>query len=63
MSAHVSGIARTADPFSDDILNSNESNKTYLSDSSSDFLIVDFKDGSLFCEIYKYRSLKYGLHK
>ena len=57
------GIARTVEPFSNDILNSNESNKTYLSASASNFLIADFKDGSLFCDRYKYRSLKYGLHK
>ena len=60
---HVSGIAKTVDSFSDDILNSNESNKTYLSTSASNFLIADFKDGILFCDRYKYRSLKYGLHK
>ena len=59
---HVSSIARTVDSFYDDILNSNESNKTYLSASASNFLIADFNDGILFCDRYKYRSLKYGLH-
>ena len=29
----------------------------------SNFLIADFKGGSLFCDRYKYRSLNYGLHK
>ena len=53
---HVSGIARTADSCSDDILNSNESNKSYLSASASNFLIADFKHGSLFCDRYKCRS-------
>ena len=42
---------------------SNESNKTYLSASVSNFLIADFKDGSLFCDKQKYRSLKYGLNR
>ena len=63
LSAHISGIARTAVSFSNDILNSNESNKTYLSASVSKFLMADFKDGSLFYDKYKYRSLKYGLHR
>ena len=63
LSVHVSGIARTVVSFSDDILNNNESNKTYFSASASNFLIADFKVGSLFCDTYKYKSLKYGLHK
>ena len=42
----------------DDILNNNKSNKTYFSANVSDFLIADFEDGSLFCDKYKYKSLK-----
>ena len=60
---HVSGTARTAVPFSDDILNNNKSNKTYFSDNVSNFQIANFEGGSLFCDKYKYRSLKYGLHR
>ena len=63
LSAHVSGIARTVFSFSDDILNNNESNKTHFSAHVSNFLIADFEDGSLFCDRYKYKSLKYGLHR
>ena len=58
-----SDIARIAVSFSNYILNSNESNKTYLSNNASNFLMAGFKDGSLFCDRYKYKSLKYGLHK
>ena len=47
----------------DDILNNNESNKTYFSANVSNFLIADFEDGSLFCNRYRYKSLKYGLHR
>ena len=63
LSADVSGIARTAVSFSDDIQNNNESNKTYFSANVSNFLIADFEGGSLFCDRYKYKSLKYGLHR
>ena len=42
---HVSGIARTVVSFCDDILNSNESNKTYLTANVSNFLIADLKMG------------------
>ena len=52
LSAHVSGTARTAVSFSDDILNNNESNKTYFSANVSFYLIADFEDGSLFCDRY-----------
>ena len=52
LSVHVSGIPRTVDSFSDNILNNNESNKTYLSASASNFLITGFKDESLFCGRY-----------
>ena len=51
---HVSGIARTVVSFSNDILNYNESNKIYLSASASNFLIDNFKDGSLFHDRYRY---------
>ena len=60
---HVSGTANTAFYFSDDILNNNESNITYLSANASVFLIAGLEDGSLFCDKYKYKSLKYGLYK
>ena len=50
----------TAVSFSDDILNNNESNKTYFSANVSIFLIAGLEDGSLFCNKYKYKSLKYG---
>ena len=63
MSAHVSCTARTEVSFPDDILKNNESNKTYFSTNVSNFLIADFEDGSLFCDSYKYRSLKYGLQR
>ena len=63
LSVHISGIARAAVSFSDDILNNNESNKTYFSANVSNFLIADFEDGSLFCDRYRYKSLKDGLHK
>ena len=60
---HISGIARTVVSFSGDILNNSESNKTYFSDKVSNFLIADFELGSLFCDKYRYKSLKYGLYK
>ena len=63
LSAHVSGIARTVVSFSNDILNNNESNKTYFSANVSNFLIADFEGRSLFYDRYKYKSLKYGLHR
>ena len=49
-----SGIARTAVPFSGDILSNSESNKTYFSDKVSNFLIADFELGSLFCDKNRY---------
>ena len=58
---HVSGIAKTAVPFSGDILNKSKSNRTYFSDNVSNFLMADFEPGSLFCDTYRYKSLKYGL--
>ena len=60
---HVSGTARTVVSFSDDILNNNKSSKTYFSAKVSNFLIVTLEDGILFCHTYKYKSLKYGLHR
>ena len=63
LSAHVSGTAKTVVSFSHDILNNNESNITYLFASVSIFLIASLEEGSLYCDKYKYRSLKYGLHK
>ena len=63
LSVHISGIARTAVSFSGDILNNSESNRTYFSDKVSNFLIMDFELGSLICDKYRYRSLKYGLYK
>ena len=63
MSAHISGNAKTTDSFSGDILNNNESSKTYFSANVSNFLIADFEDGSLFCNRYIDKSLKYGLHR
>ena len=60
---HVSGTARTAVSFPGLILNSNESNRIYLSASVSALLIVVLEEGSLLCDKYKYRSLKYELCK
>ena len=60
---HVSGTARTVVSFSGEILNNSKSNKKYLSDKASSFLIADFELGSLFCDKYRYKSLKYGLYK
>ena len=50
LSVHISGIARTAVSFSNDILDNNKSNKTYFSANVSNFLIANFEDGSLFCD-------------
>ena len=60
---HISGIAKTAVPFSADILNKSESNRTYFSDNVSNFLMAVFELGSLFCDRYRYKSLKYELYK
>ena len=48
LSAHVSGIARTAVSFSGYILNNRESNKIYFFDSVSNFLMANFELGSYF---------------
>ena len=61
LSAHNSGTARTAVSLSEEILNNNESSTTYFSASASIFLITGLEDGNLFCDKYKYKSLKYGL--
>ena len=63
LSAHVSGTARTAVSISDDILNNNESSTTYFSAKVSNFLNATLEDESLFCDKYRYGSLKYGLHR
>ena len=60
---HVLGIARIAVSFYGDILNNSGSNKTYFSDSASNFLNADFELGSLFCDRHRYKYLKYGLYK
>ena len=60
---HVSGTARTAVSFSGLILNSSESNRIYFSASISILLIANLEEVSLFCDKYKYRSLKYELCK
>ena len=48
LSVHVSDTARTVVIISDDILNNNESNKTFFSANVSNFMNADFEDGSLF---------------
>ena len=58
---HASGTARTAVSFSELTLNNNESNRIYFSASTSTLLIAILEEGSLFCDKYKYRSLKYEL--
>ena len=60
---HVSGIARTAVSFSGYILNSRESNGIYFSDNVYNFFMAVLELGSLFCNKYWYKSLKYGLCK
>ena len=59
----VSGTARMAVSFSGAIVNSNESNRIYLSASVSTLLIAILEEGSLLCDKYKYRSLKYEICK
>ena len=60
---HASGTARTAVSFSRLTLNNNESNRIYFSASTSTLLIDTLEEGSLFCDKYKYISLKYELCK
>ena len=61
LSMHASGTARTSVPFSGLILNNNESNRMYFSASVSTLFIDALEEDSLFCDIYKYISLKYEL--
>ena len=53
LSTHVSGTARTADPFSGVILNNMESNIMYLSANVSTFLIAALEVSNLFCDKYR----------
>ena len=59
---HVSGTARTTVSFFGLIWNNNESNRIYLSANIFTLLIANL-EGSLLCDKYKYRSLKYELCK
>ena len=65
LSAHISGIANNAVSFCGIVisLNSNESNKIYLSTSASTLHIALFELDNLFCAKYRYISLKYGIFK
>ena len=54
LSTHDSETARTAASCSGIILNNSESSR---------ILIASLEDGSLFCDKYEYRSLKYELYK
>ena len=63
LSTHASGTARTSVSFSGLTLNNNESNRVYFSASASTLLIATLEEGSLFCDKYKYRTLKYELCK
>ena len=65
LSAHISGIANNTVSFSGIVisLNSNESNKIYLSTSTSTLHIELFELGNLFCAKYRYISLQCGLFK
>ena len=54
---------RTAVSFSGVILNNNESSRMHFSASISTLLIANLEEGSLFCDRYKYKSLKYELCK
>ena len=49
--------------FSGLTLNNNESSRIYFPASASTLLIAILEEGSLFCDKYKYRSLKYELCK
>ena len=60
---HDSGTARTAVSLSEVILNNSEFGRIYFSASVSILLITNLEDDSLFCDKYKYRSLKYELCK
>ena len=58
LSAHISGIARTAASFSGVILNNREPCRIYHLVIASTFLIATLEDGNLFCDKYMYMSLK-----
>ena len=58
LSVHVSGIAGTAVSFSGVILNNSESSRMYLSANVYIFLIASLEVGNLFCDKYRYMSLK-----
>ena len=58
LSMHVSGIIRTAVSFSGVLLNNRKSSSMYFSASPSIFLIAALEEGNLFCDRYKYMSLK-----
>ena len=49
---HISGTARTAVPVSGVMLNNSESNRMYLSDNVSTFLIAALEVGNLFFDKY-----------
>ena len=53
LSVHISGIARSAVSFSDEILNNSESNRMYLSANDSTFVIFALEVGNLFCAKYR----------
>ena len=63
LSMHVSGTTRTAVFFSGLTLNNKESNRIYFSSSVYTLLIAILEKGSLFCDKYQYRSLKYEICK
>ena len=42
LSMHISGIAKTAVPFSGGILSKSDSNRTHFTDNVSNFLMADF---------------------
>ena len=53
-------LLKTAVSLSEEILSNSESSKTYFSASASTFLITGLEDGNLFCDKYKYKTLKHG---
>ena len=63
LSMLASGTATAAVSFPGLILNSNESSRIYLSASVSTLLIAVLEEDSLLCDKYRYRFLKYEIHK
>ena len=63
LSTQVPGTVRNTVSFPGVILNNSESSRMYLSASVSTLLITDLEEGILFCDRYKYKSLKYKLCK